>query len=177
MDSRYVVFQVGQQYVSVICRFQELPANSVLLVYLSATGVFPTGHSDYEGKILGIGPHVSIISYGVFINRAKHSPQSKDFWFNLMNWMNSKPMSMSGGCTCEYNMTMWCRSVWSISQTHVILALSQLSSHVWTCPVGPYDFGGVLTNTNRDVVNGETVQKRNQAQKEMHWWEVISHSH
>uniref|UniRef100_A0A8C7UJM1 Suppressor of cancer cell invasion n=1 Tax=Oncorhynchus mykiss TaxID=8022 RepID=A0A8C7UJM1_ONCMY len=33
---------------------------------------------------------------------------------------------------------------------------------------GPYDFGGVLTNTNRDVVNGETVQKRNQAQKEMH---------
>lgn len=76
-----MVFQVGQQYVSVICCFQELPANSVLLVYLSATGVFPTGHSDYEGKILGIGigPHVSIISYGVFINRAKHSPQSKDF--------------------------------------------------------------------------------------------------
>lgn len=36
-------------------------------------------------------------------------------------------------------------------------------------PAGPYDFGGVLTNTNRDVVNGETVQKRNQAQKEMHW--------
>lgn len=34
---------------------------------------------------------------------------------------------------------------------------------------GPYDFGGILTNTNRDVVNGETVQKRNQAQKEMHW--------
>ncbi|XP_076020078.1 protein SCAI isoform X3 [Genypterus blacodes] len=60
---------------------QELPANSVLLVYLSATGVFPAGPSDYEG---------------------------------------------------------------------------------------PYDFGGVLTNTNRDVVNGETVQKRNQAQKEMH---------
>lgn len=37
------------------------------------------------------------------------------------------------------------------------------------CLSGPYDFGGVLTNTNRDVVNGETVQKRNQAQKEMHW--------
>lgn len=37
---------------------------------------------------------------------------------------------------------------------------------------GPYDFGGILTNTNRDVVNGETVQKRNQAQKEMHWWEI-----
>lgn len=34
---------------------------------------------------------------------------------------------------------------------------------------GPYDVGGVLTNTNRDVVNGETIQKRNQAQKEMHW--------
>ncbi|XP_053473544.1 protein SCAI isoform X3 [Ictalurus furcatus] len=60
---------------------QELPANSVLLVYLSATGVFPTGRVEYEG---------------------------------------------------------------------------------------PYDFGGVLTNTNRDVVNCEAVQKRNQAQKEMH---------
>lgn len=36
--------------------------------------------------------------------------------------------------------------------------------------LGPYDFGGILTNTNRDVVNGDTVQKRNQAQKEMHWW-------
>ncbi|XP_056289088.1 protein SCAI [Pseudoliparis swirei] len=61
--------------------FKELPANSALLVYLSATGVFPTGNSDYEG---------------------------------------------------------------------------------------PYDFGGVLTNTNRDVVNGETLQKKSQAQKEMH---------
>uniref|UniRef100_A0A8C1UGM3 Protein SCAI-like n=1 Tax=Cyprinus carpio TaxID=7962 RepID=A0A8C1UGM3_CYPCA len=61
--------------------FSELPANSVLLVYLSATGVFPTGRSESEG---------------------------------------------------------------------------------------PYDFGGVLTNTNRDVVNGEMVQKRSQAQKEMH---------
>lgn len=28
---------------------QELPANSVLLVYLSATGVFPTGRVEYEG--------------------------------------------------------------------------------------------------------------------------------
>ncbi|MEQ2215168.1 hypothetical protein XENOCAPTIV_028571, partial [Xenoophorus captivus] len=65
----------------------ELPANSVLLVYLSATGVFPATHLDFEGSLF---------------------------------------------------------------------------------PAGPYDFGGVLTNTNRDVVNGETVQKRNQAQKEMH---------
>lgn len=35
---------------------QELPANSVLLVYLSATGVFPTGHSDYEGTMPNFGP-------------------------------------------------------------------------------------------------------------------------
>ncbi|MGH0141181.1 UNVERIFIED_CONTAM: hypothetical protein FKN15_072720 [Acipenser sinensis] len=33
---------------------------------------------------------------------------------------------------------------------------------------GPYDFGGVLTNSNRDILNGETVHKRNQAHKEMH---------
>ncbi|XP_074067689.1 protein SCAI isoform X5 [Macrotis lagotis] len=60
---------------------QELPANSVLLIYLSATGVFPTGRSDSEG---------------------------------------------------------------------------------------PYDFGGVLTNSNRDIINGDAIHKRNQTHKEMH---------
>ncbi|KAM5184616.1 protein SCAI isoform 3-T3 [Callospermophilus lateralis] len=60
---------------------QELPANSVLLIYLSATGVFPTGRSDSEG---------------------------------------------------------------------------------------PYDFGGVLTNSNRDIINGDAIHKRNQSHKEMH---------
>ncbi|XP_037609159.1 protein SCAI isoform X2 [Sebastes umbrosus] len=82
---KYLLYKptFSQLFTFLSASFKELPANSVLLVYLSATGVFPAGHSDYEGK-------------------------------------------------------------------------------------GPYDFGGVLTNTNRDVVNGETVQKRNQAQKEMH---------
>lgn len=46
-------------------------------------------------------------------------------------------------------------------------AQTHASPNVFT---GPYDFGGVLTNTNRDMTNGEGVQKRNQAQKEMHWW-------
>ncbi|KAK9533050.1 hypothetical protein VZT92_010403 [Zoarces viviparus] len=80
---KYLLYKptFSQLFTFLSASFKELPANSVLLVYLSATGVFPTGSSDYEG---------------------------------------------------------------------------------------PYDFGGVLTNTNRDVVNGETVQKRNQAQKEMH---------
>ncbi|KAA8584666.1 hypothetical protein FQN60_008451, partial [Etheostoma spectabile] len=80
---KYLLYKptFSQLFTFLSASFKELPANSVLLVYLSATGVFPSGHSDYEG---------------------------------------------------------------------------------------PYDFGGVLTNTNRDVVNGETVQKRNQAQKEMH---------
>ncbi|KAL8174313.1 UNVERIFIED_CONTAM: hypothetical protein K2H54_041755, partial [Gekko kuhli] len=63
------------------CNNQELPANSVLLIYLSATGVFPSGRSDSEG---------------------------------------------------------------------------------------PYDFGGVLTNSNRDVINGDGIHKRNQSYKEMH---------
>lgn len=80
---KYLLYKptFSQLYTFLSASFKELPANSVLLVYISATGVFPTGRSDYEG---------------------------------------------------------------------------------------PYDFGGVLTNTNRDVVNGETQQKRNQAQKEMH---------
>ncbi|XP_060718946.1 protein SCAI isoform X3 [Tachysurus vachellii] len=80
---KYLLYKptFSQLYTFLSASFKELPANSVLLVYLSATGVFPTGRVEYEG---------------------------------------------------------------------------------------PYDFGGVLTNTNRDVVNGEAVQKRNQAQKEMH---------
>uniref|UniRef100_A0A3Q2P148 Suppressor of cancer cell invasion n=1 Tax=Fundulus heteroclitus TaxID=8078 RepID=A0A3Q2P148_FUNHE len=81
---KYLLYKptFSQLYTFLSASFKELPANSVLLVYLSATGVFPASHLDYEA--------------------------------------------------------------------------------------GPYDFGGVLTNTNRDVVNGETAQKRNQAQKEMH---------
>ncbi|XP_062845045.1 protein SCAI isoform X2 [Trichomycterus rosablanca] len=80
---KYLLYKptFSQLYTFLSASFKELPANSVLLVYLSATGVFPPGRAEYEG---------------------------------------------------------------------------------------PYDFGGVLTNTNRDIVNGETVQKRNQAQKEMH---------
>ncbi|XP_061589207.1 LOW QUALITY PROTEIN: protein SCAI [Cololabis saira] len=81
---KYLLYKptFSQLFSFLSASFKELPANSVLLVYLSATGVFPSGHPEYEA--------------------------------------------------------------------------------------GPYDFGGVLTNTNRDVVNGETLTKRNQAQKEMH---------
>uniref|UniRef100_A0A8B9KU87 Suppressor of cancer cell invasion n=1 Tax=Astyanax mexicanus TaxID=7994 RepID=A0A8B9KU87_ASTMX len=74
---KYLLYKptFSQLYTFLSASFKELPANSVLLVYLSATGVFPSARLEYEG---------------------------------------------------------------------------------------PYDVGGVLTNTNRDVVNGETVQKRNQ---------------
>ncbi|KAL2100091.1 hypothetical protein ACEWY4_004485 [Coilia grayii] len=80
---KYLLYKptFSQLYTFLSASFKELPANSVLLVYLSASGVFPTARNEYDG---------------------------------------------------------------------------------------PYDVGGVLTNTNRDVVNGETIQKRNQAQKEMH---------
>ncbi|XP_061118899.1 protein SCAI-like [Conger conger] len=80
---KYLLYKptFSQLYAFLSASFKELPANSVLLVYLSATGVFPTGCTEYEG---------------------------------------------------------------------------------------PYDCGGVLTNSNRDVVNGEVVQKKNQAPKEMH---------
>lgn len=36
--------------------------------------------------------------------------------------------------------------------------------------IGPYDFGGVLTNSNRDIINGDAIHKRNQSHKEMHWY-------
>ncbi|XP_043913966.1 protein SCAI isoform X2 [Protopterus annectens] len=80
---KYLLYKptFSQLYTFLAASFKELPSNSVLLIYLSATGVFPTGRSDYEG---------------------------------------------------------------------------------------PYDFGGVLTNSNRDVVNGDAIYKRNQSYKEMH---------
>uniref|UniRef100_A0A3B3QP88 Suppressor of cancer cell invasion n=1 Tax=Paramormyrops kingsleyae TaxID=1676925 RepID=A0A3B3QP88_9TELE len=76
---KYLLYKptFSQVYTFLSASFKELPANSVLLLYLSATGVFPNGR-------------------------------------------------------------------------------------------GPYDLGGVLTSNNRDLVNGETVQRRNQAEKEMH---------
>ncbi|ELW48548.1 Protein SCAI [Tupaia chinensis] len=80
---KYLLYKptFSQLYTFLAASFKELPANSVLLIYLSATGVFPTGRSDSEG---------------------------------------------------------------------------------------PYDFGGVLTNSNRDMINGDAIHKRNQAHKEMH---------
>ncbi|XP_059849890.1 protein SCAI isoform X1 [Hemitrygon akajei] len=80
---KYLLYKptFSQLYTFLSASFKELPGNSVLLVYLSATGVFPTGRCDYEG---------------------------------------------------------------------------------------PYDFGGVLTNNNRDTGNMEVIQKRSNSFKEMH---------
>nr|XP_028570250.1 protein SCAI isoform X2 [Podarcis muralis] len=80
---KYLLYKptFSQLYTFLAASFKELPANSVLLIYLSATGVFPSGRSDSEG---------------------------------------------------------------------------------------PYDFGGVLTNSNRDIINGDGIHKRNQSYKEMH---------
>ncbi|XP_063000544.1 protein SCAI isoform X1 [Elgaria multicarinata webbii] len=80
---KYLLYKptFSQLYTFLAASFKELPANSVLLIYLSATGVFPSGRSDSEG---------------------------------------------------------------------------------------PYDFGGVLTNSNRDIINGDGLHKRNQSYKEMH---------
>ncbi|XP_062497315.1 protein SCAI isoform X1 [Pezoporus occidentalis] len=74
---KYLLYKptFSQLYTFLAASFKELPANSVLLIYLSATGVFPSG---------------------------------------------------------------------------------------------PYDFGGVLTNSNRDIINGDAIHKRNQSYKEMH---------
>uniref|UniRef100_A0A2I3HGI0 Suppressor of cancer cell invasion n=1 Tax=Nomascus leucogenys TaxID=61853 RepID=A0A2I3HGI0_NOMLE len=79
---KYLLYKptFSQLYTFLAASFKELPANSVLLIYLSATGVFPTGRSDSEG---------------------------------------------------------------------------------------PYDFGGVLTNSNRDIINGDAIHKRNQSHKEI----------
>ncbi|XP_007907722.1 protein SCAI [Callorhinchus milii] len=80
---KYLMYKptFSQLYTFLSASFKELPANAVLLIYLSATGVFPTVRSDFEG---------------------------------------------------------------------------------------PYDFGGVMTNNNRDGSNVDGVQKRNQSFKEMH---------
>lgn len=49
------------------------------------------------------------------------------------------------------------------------LTTSCLNACLFSC-LGPYDFGGVLTNNNRDAGNMEVIQKRNNSFKEMHWY-------
>ncbi|KAL6093785.1 hypothetical protein STEG23_037159 [Scotinomys teguina] len=80
---KYLLYKptFSQLYTFLAASLKELPANSVLLICLSATGVFPTGRSD--GEV-------------------------------------------------------------------------------------PYDFRGVLTNSNRDIINGDAIHKQNQFHKEMH---------
>ncbi|NXP16202.1 SCAI protein, partial [Thinocorus orbignyianus] len=48
---KYLLYKptFSQLYTFLAASFKELPANSVLLIYLSATGVFPSGRSDSEG--------------------------------------------------------------------------------------------------------------------------------
>ena len=54
---------------------------------------------------------------------------------------------------------------------HQINATLQLKSRILPFLfIGPYDFGGVLTNSNRDIINGDAIHKRNQSHKEMHWY-------
>lgn len=55
----------------------------------------------------------------------------------------------------------------SFRSVYVTLQLNSISS---LCSLGPYDFGGVLTNSNRDIINGDAIHKRNQSHKEMHWY-------
>ncbi|KAE8583453.1 hypothetical protein XENTR_v10020521 [Xenopus tropicalis] len=53
---KYLLYKptFSQLYTFLAASFKELPANSALLIYLSATGVFPTGRSDYEAFIQAI---------------------------------------------------------------------------------------------------------------------------
>lgn len=76
--------------------------------------------------------------------------------------------------SCVKSIHTSCRVTTIYMSQSVFSSWSNEAFYLWVFLIGPYDFGGVLTNTNRDVVNGETVQKRNQAQKEMHWWETNS---
>ncbi|KAG9335374.1 hypothetical protein JZ751_005296 [Albula glossodonta] len=50
---KYLLYKptFSQLYTFLSASFKELPANSVLLIYLSATGVFPTGRPDLEGDL------------------------------------------------------------------------------------------------------------------------------
>ena len=68
--------------------FQELPANSVLLIYLSATGVFPTGRSDGEGTIKECS-HCEQGLNSVFYKTMAHSPETTSSF--LKKLLNLKP--------------------------------------------------------------------------------------
>ncbi|XP_059494165.1 protein SCAI isoform X4 [Stegostoma tigrinum] len=110
---KYLLYKptFSQLYTFLSASFKELPGNSVLLVYLSATGVFPTGRCDYEGIV-------------------------KECFQLLVRQ--------------------------ELSPKHTLTGLQEGTVE------GPYDFGGVLTNNNRDAGSMEVIQKRNNSFKEMH---------
>ncbi|KAL7980903.1 hypothetical protein Chor_002057 [Crotalus horridus] len=59
----------------------------------------------------------------------------------------------------------------SVKRGHRVITLDAFNSLPSPRPLwgtSPYDFGGVLTNSNRDVINGDGIHKRNQLYKEMH---------
>lgn len=59
----------------------------------------------------------------------------------------------------------------ALTLEHQVTVTLQLKSRIlFLVFIGPYDFGGVLTNSNRDIINGDAIHKRNQPHKEMHWY-------
>uniref|UniRef100_A0ACB8F0Q6 Uncharacterized protein n=1 Tax=Sphaerodactylus townsendi TaxID=933632 RepID=A0ACB8F0Q6_9SAUR len=125
---KYLLYKptFSQLYTFLAASFKELPANSVLLIYLSATGVFPSGRSDSEGNSFGDEVH------------SFSSP-------------SLPPLHVA-----------------DVLQPLLIPANHKANGTQYGTSSGPYDFGGVLTNSNRDVINGDAIHKRNQSYKEMH---------
>lgn len=103
-----------------LMRLQELPANSVLLVYLSATGVFPAGPSEYEGKIsfmkkriirhATVFGSIATVTKGCFLLHASWKWNLGQQWKSL----SCCSLSISSGSFSGIS----CRTIWFWRSSH-----------------------------------------------------------
>ncbi|XP_017163232.1 protein SCAI [Poecilia reticulata] len=123
-----------------------------------------------QGMVVGQLVLADALIVGNCNNQVKFSELTVDM-FRMLQALEREPVNLATQTSKQATLVgFWCLQT---KRPFIPTRKVRTGDLCWFClgpftPAGPYDFGGVLTNTNRDVVNGETVQKRNQAQKEMH---------
>ncbi|MEJ1275012.1 suppressor of cancer cell invasion [Cricetulus griseus] len=130
-----------------------------------------------QGMIVGQLSLADALIIGNCNNQVKFSELTVDM-FRMLQALEREPMNLASQMnkpgiqesadkpTRRENPHKYLLYKPTFSQLYTFLAAS--FKVCFLCSLGPYDFGGVLTNSNRDIINGDAIHKRNQSHKEMH---------
>uniref|UniRef100_A0A8C9EP92 Suppressor of cancer cell invasion n=1 Tax=Pavo cristatus TaxID=9049 RepID=A0A8C9EP92_PAVCR len=122
-----------------------------------------------QGMIVGQLALADALIIGNCNNQVKFSELTIDM-FRMLQALEREPMNLASQMN-KPGMQVSFVSVTKLAtdlNIHNRASLPLLISNFFLPSAGPYDFGGVLTNSNRDVINGDAIHKRNQSYKEMH---------